>query len=133
MTQGTDSYQVWEDGASPICFASLSSSPESFDTDEFVRKILSISYTVSLRQRHRVCYIIINLSSLPRTSSGLSFVKALRKILAKTTIKAVAIIGYHEMNFKVNLQECEGGPKMKWFTLFEEALGFVNKQIEVEF
>jgi len=126
-----DSYKIWDDGISPICFVALSDVNQILNSKDLVQKILVASKRVSRRHSKGVCYIILNLSSIPFSEDGLCLIKSYKKALTQRYVSAIAIIGFGGMKFKINLQDVDEGPKMKWFNFFEEALGFVNNQISV--
>jgi|SRR5882724_5947158 len=128
--QSMDSYKVWDDGISPICFVALSDNFQGLNSQGLIEKIRMTAKRVSKRQQGS-CYIILNLSSVPFSEDGQRLIKSYKKALAQTYVKAIAIIGFSGMKFKINLQDFDEGPKMKWFNFFEEALSFVIEQISV--
>jgi|SRR5579859_3875691 len=126
------SFEVWDDGFSPIVFCTFykQQGVSSSEISEFKRQLTSLARRIN--SKFKGSYAIINLSLVRYTTEQLVLVKEIRKIFDHSLIQAIAIVNFNGMNFKVNMEGVyvsKPNQKMKCFDHFEDALAFINKKM----
>jgi hypothetical protein len=122
-----EAFNVWSDGFSPIVFSTLDGNVK-IDHTQVSRKILAVGKEMT--KKFKQIFIVLNCSLLEFSHENIELIKAIKSDIGQKFIKSIAVVMPCKKKFDINFCAEENEIEIKSFDCFEEALGYINHQME---